>query len=56
MRGFDFYRDGLGATRPGMTFDDFYRAGVANKAGVMATQRRLLESRYNLTIRFCADE
>jgi cytochrome c peroxidase len=48
MRGFDFYRDGLGATRPGMTFDDFYRAGVANKAGVMATQRRLLESRYNL--------
>ena len=48
MPGFDFYRDGLGATRPGMTFDDFYRAGVANKAGVMATQRRLLESRYNL--------
>ena len=33
MPGFDFYRDGLGATRPGMTFDDFYRAGVANKAG-----------------------
>jgi hypothetical protein len=48
MPGFDFYRDGLGATRPGMTYDDFYRAGVANKAGVMATQRRLLESRYNL--------
>jgi hypothetical protein len=48
MRGFDFYRDPLGATRPGMTFDDFYRAGVANKPEVMATQRRLLESRYNL--------
>jgi hypothetical protein len=48
MNGFDFYRDPLGATRPGMTFDDFYRAGVANKAGVAATQRRLLESRYNL--------
>ena len=31
-----------------MTFDDFYKAGVANKAEVMATQRRLLESRYNL--------
>src|ERR1700738_5688589 len=30
MNGFDFYRDPLGATRPGMTFDDFYRAGVAN--------------------------
>ena len=48
MNGFDFYRDPLGATRPGMTFDDFYKAGVANKPQVMATQRRLLESRYNL--------
>jgi cytochrome c peroxidase len=48
MLGFDFYRDPLGATRPGMTFDDFYRAGVANKPAVTATQRRLLESRYNL--------
>jgi hypothetical protein len=48
MHGFDFYRDPLGATRPGMTFDDFYRAGVANKAQVAATERRLLESRYNL--------
>jgi hypothetical protein len=48
MLGFDFYRDPLGATRPGMTFDDFYRAGVANKPQVTATQRRLLESRYNL--------
>jgi cytochrome c peroxidase len=48
MNGFDFYRDLLGATRPGMTFDDLYRASVANKPQVMATQRRLLESRYNL--------
>ena len=48
MRGFDFYRDPLGAMRPGMTFEDFYKAGVANKAEVGATQRRLLESRYNL--------
>ena len=48
MRGFDFYRDPLGAMRPGMTFEDFYKAGVANKAEVRATQRRLLESRYNL--------
>jgi cytochrome c peroxidase len=48
MPGFDFYRDPLGAMRPGMTFEDIYRAGVANKAEVMATQRRLLESRYNL--------
>src|ERR1700726_870470 len=48
MRGFDFYRDPLGAMRPGMTFEDFYKAGVANKAEVGATQRRLLASRYNL--------
>ena len=48
MRGFDFYRDPLGAMRPGMTFDDFYKAGVANKTEVGATQRRFLENRYNL--------
>ena len=48
VNGFDFYRDLLGATRPGMTFDDLYSASVANKPQVMATQRRLLESRYNL--------
>src|SRR5580692_983433 len=41
--GFDFYRDPLGSMRPGMSFDDFYKAGVANKAQVNATQRRLLE-------------
>jgi cytochrome c peroxidase len=48
MPGFDFYRDPLGAMKPGMTFEDIYKAGVANKAEVMATQRRLLENRYNL--------
>ena len=48
MLGFDFYRDPLGAMKPGMTFKDFYKAGVANKPKVMATQRKLLESRYNL--------
>ena len=48
MPGFDFYRDPLGAMKPGMTFEDIYKAGVANKAVVMATQHRLLESRYNL--------
>jgi cytochrome c peroxidase len=48
MLGFDFYRDPLGATKPGMTFEDFYKAGVAGKPKVMATQRKLLESRYNL--------
>ena len=34
--------------KPGMTFEDFYKAGVANKPKVVATQRKLLESRYNL--------
>jgi cytochrome c peroxidase len=46
--GFDFYRDPLGAMKPGMTFEDFFTAGVANKAKIMATQRKLLEARYNL--------
>ena len=48
MLGFDFYRDPLGAMKPGMTFEDFFKAGVANKPKVMATQRKLLEGRYNL--------
>src|ERR1700678_2518289 len=29
MPGFDFYRDPLGAMKPGMTFADIYKAGVA---------------------------
>ena len=48
MLGFDFYRDPLGAMKPGMTFEDFFKAAVANKPKVMAAQRKLLESRYNL--------
>src|SRR5271170_5279792 len=48
MLGFDFYRDPLGAMKPGMTFEDVYKAAVAAKPKVMATQRMLLESRYDL--------
>jgi len=48
MLGFEFYRDPLGAKKPGTTFEDIYKAGVAGKPKVMATQRKLLESRYNL--------
>jgi cytochrome c peroxidase len=48
MLGFEFYRDPLGAKKPGTTFEDIYKAGVAGKAKVIATQRKLLESRYNL--------
>ena len=48
MNGFDFYRDPLGAMKPGMTFEDIYKAGVAGKPDAIARQRKLLESRYNL--------
>src|SRR4029077_19201034 len=29
MLGFDFYRDPLGSMKPGMNFEDFFKAGVA---------------------------
>src|SRR5437660_3876004 len=48
MTGFDFYRDPLGAMAPGTTFDDGYKAAVANKPKVTALQRKLLERRYDL--------
>ncbi len=48
MTGFDFYRDPLGAMKPGTTFEEIYKADVANKPVVLARQRKLLESRYNL--------
>src|SRR5260370_12626952 len=31
MLGFDFYRDPLGAMKPGTTFEDIHRAGVAGQ-------------------------
>jgi cytochrome c peroxidase len=46
--GFDAYRDPLGSKKPGTTFEELYRAAVAAKPKVMATQRKLLESRYDL--------
>jgi len=51
MTGFDFYRDPLGAMKPGMTFEEMYKSAVANKPTVMARQQKLLESRYDLTPR-----
>lgn len=48
IRGFDFYRDPLNSKRPMTTFEEIMKADVAAKAGVMAQQRKLLESRYNL--------
>ena len=46
--GFDLYRDPQGAMKPGTTFEENYTAAVANKPKVMARQRTLLESRYDL--------
>jgi cytochrome c peroxidase len=48
VTGYDFYRDPLSASRPMQTFEEIMRADVAVKPQVMATQRRLLEGRYNL--------
>jgi len=52
VSGFDFYRDPLDAKRPLETPEEIMRADIAAKAGVMAAQRKLLESRYDLTPRF----
>ena len=49
--GFDFVRDPLNAKRPMQTFDETMKADVADKAKVMQLQRKLLESRYDLSPR-----
>jgi len=48
FEGFDFARDPLGAKKPKTTFDELMKADVEAKPKVMATQKALLESRYNL--------
>jgi cytochrome c peroxidase len=48
IQGFDFYRDPLNAKKPLVTLDEIMKADVAAKPTVMATQRQLLERRYNL--------
>lgn len=49
--GFDFARDPLNSKKPMMTFDEIMAADIEMKPRVMATQRALLESRYDLTPR-----
>jgi cytochrome c peroxidase len=49
--GFDFSRDPFNATKPMQTFEETMKTDVDAKPGVMATHRRLLESRYDLTPR-----
>lgn len=46
--GFDFRRDPLNAKKPMMTFEEIMKEDLAAKPKVMALQKKLLESRYNL--------
>lgn len=48
LSGFDFARDPLNADRPNQSPEEIMKKEIANKPGVMAAQRKLLESRYNL--------
>lgn len=52
MRGFDFARDPLNAKTPNESPDAITKADMAAKEGVMAKQRELLASRYDLTPHF----
>lgn len=49
--GFDFARDPLNAPRPMATLEQIMAADIAAKDGVMAAQRALLETRYDLAPR-----
>jgi cytochrome c peroxidase len=49
INGFDFARDPLNAKRPMQTAEEIMREDIAARPGVMEAQRRLLESRYDLT-------
>lgn len=49
MLGFDFSRDPLNAPEPFTTFDEVMKKESAARPKVMADQRKLLESRYDLT-------
>jgi cytochrome c peroxidase len=54
--GFDFARDPLNAKRPMQPAEEIVQADVAAKPAVTAAQRRLLESRYDLTPRLDPQE
>jgi cytochrome c peroxidase len=54
VRGFDFYRDPLDAKRPMQSPEEIVQQDIADKPKVMEAQRKLLESRYNLTPRLDA--
>src|SRR5690606_5178379 len=52
LLGFDFYRDPLNAKKPMQTFEEIMKEDKAAKPKIMEDQRKLLESRYDLTPRF----
>jgi len=49
IRGFDFARDPLNSKRPMQSADEIKAEDIAMKPKVMEAQRKLLESRYDLT-------
>jgi cytochrome c peroxidase len=49
--GFDFYRDPLNSKKPMISADAIMKQDIADKPGVMAQQKQLLEQRYDLTPR-----
>jgi cytochrome c peroxidase len=50
--GFDFYRDALNAKKPMQeTFEETMKSDIKDRPGVMKTQQKLLNSRYDLTPR-----
>jgi len=51
ITGFDFARDPLNADKPFTPFAEVMKKESAAKSGVMTTQRKLLEARYDLTPR-----
>jgi len=51
VSGFDFFRDPLGADQPFQKPEDIMKKETAAKADVMAAQKKLLEQRYNLTVK-----
>src|SRR5205823_6132179 len=51
ISGFDFYRDPLNADHPFTTFEEIMQKESAGRPAVMAAQRKMLESRYDLTPR-----
>jgi cytochrome c peroxidase len=52
INGFEFYRDPLNAKKPMEKFEEIMKADEEAKPKVMDMQRKLLESRYDLTPKF----